>query len=140
MIKISSVQLWVHDQDVARAFYIDKLGFEVHIDVTVPEMGGFRWLTVGPAGQPDVDIVLMLIPGAPVMDEQTRKQVQELSAKGFAGTVFLTTENVQADFETLQAKGVDFVEKPEQRPYGIDCSFRDPTGNHIRLTQLSGRF
>jgi uncharacterized glyoxalase superfamily protein PhnB len=136
MVKINSAQLWVHDQDEALAFYTQKLGMEVRADVTLPEMGDFRWLVVGPAGQPDVGIVLMAIPGPPVMDDETAEQVRNLAAKGFAGTVFLTTEDVQADYEELSARGLEFVEKPEQRPYGIDSSFRDPSGNHLRLTQV----
>ncbi len=85
MIKIATTQLWVHDQDEALAFYTQKLGFEVRSDVTLPEMGNFRWLTVGPPGQPEVDIVLMAIPGPPVMDAETGEQVKSLMAKGFAG-------------------------------------------------------
>jgi catechol 2,3-dioxygenase-like lactoylglutathione lyase family enzyme len=136
MIKISTVQLWVHDQDEALAFYTKKLGLEVRTDVTVPELGNFRWLTVGPAGQPDIAIVLMAIPGPPVMDPETAAQVRSLMAKGFAGTVFLTTDDVHASYEELKGRGVEFVEEPEERPYGIDSSFRDPSGNNIRLTQV----
>ena len=134
--QLTHVQVWVHDQDEALAFYTDKLGMELREDVTVPEMGNFRWLTVGPAGQPDIAIVLMAIPGPPVMDAQTTEQVRDLMAKGFAGTVFLTTEDCQASYEELSGRGIEFVEKPEQRPYGIDAAFRDPSGNHIRLTQV----
>ena len=136
MIRISTVQLWVHDQDAALDFYTRKVGLELRADVTMPEMGDFRWLTVGPAGQDDVAIVLMAIPGPPVMDEATAKQVRDLSAKGFAGTVFLTTDDAQASYETLRGRGVEFTEAPEERPYGIDCAFRDPSGNSIRLTQV----
>ena len=95
MIQISTAQLWVHDQDEALAFYTEKLGMEVRSDVTLPEMGDFRWLTVGPAGQDDIAIVLMAIPGPPVMDDETADQVRTLMAKGFAGTVFLTTDDCQ---------------------------------------------
>ncbi|MGO9819041.1 MAG: VOC family protein [Solirubrobacteraceae bacterium] len=137
MIKIATAQLWVHDQEEALAFYTQKLGFEVRVDVTLPEMGNFRWLTVGPAAQPDVDIVLMAIPGPPVMDPDTAEQVRSLMAKGFAGTVFLTTEDCQASYEDLMSRGVEFSEAPEERPYGIDSGFRDPSGNSFRLTQLS---
>ena len=136
MIKIGSIQVWVHDQDVALAFYTDKLGMEVRSDVTVAEMGNFRWLTVAPTGQDDVAIVLMAIPGPPVMDAATADQVRDLTAKGFAATIFLATENCQASYEELSARGVEFVEKPEERPYGVDASFRDPSGNSIRLTQV----
>src|SRR5919112_11431 len=100
MIRIANTQLWVHDQDEALAFYTGKLGMEVRADVTLPEMD-FRWLTVGPAGQPDIAIVLMAIPGPPLMDEETTEQVRSLVAKGFAGTVFLTTDDCQAAYEEL---------------------------------------
>jgi uncharacterized glyoxalase superfamily protein PhnB len=136
MIKLSTAQLWVHDQDEALAFYTDKLGFEVRADVTLAEMGNFRWLTVGPPAQPDIAIVLMAIPGPPVMDAETATQVETLMAKGFAGTIFLTTDDCQAAYEELKDRGVEFVEQPEDRPYGIDSAFRDPSGNHIRLTQV----
>jgi catechol 2,3-dioxygenase-like lactoylglutathione lyase family enzyme len=140
MIKISTAQLWVHDQDEALAFYTEKLGFEVRSDVTMAEMGDFRWLTVGPADQPDFAIVLMAVPGPPVMDEATRKQVLDLAAKGFAGTVFLTTDDVHGAYDELKGRGVEFTEEPEERPYGIDSGLRDPSGNSLRLTQLSGDF
>ncbi len=136
MMKIANAQLWVNDQDEALAFYTEKLGMEVHIDVTMPEMGDFRWLTVGPAGQPDVAIVLMAIPGPPLMDPQTTEQVRDLTAKGFAGTVFLTTDDCRASYEELKGRGVEFSEPPEDRPYGIDSGFHDPSGNSIRLTQV----
>jgi predicted enzyme related to lactoylglutathione lyase len=136
MIRITTVQLWVHDQDEALAFYTQKVGLEVRSDVTLAEMGDFRWLTVGPAGQTDVEIVLMAIPGPPVMDAETAEQVRTLMAKGFAGTVFLTTDDCRASYEELKARGVEFTEAPEDRPYGIDSGFRDPSGNSIRLTQV----
>ncbi|MDX6609594.1 MAG: hypothetical protein QOF85_1519 [Solirubrobacterales bacterium] len=136
MIRIANAQLWVHDQGEALAFYTEKVGMEVRADVTLPEMGDFRWLTVGPAGQEDVSIALMAIPGPPVMDEETGGQVRQLMAKGFAGTVFLTTDDCQASYEELKARGVDFTETPEERPYGIDSAFRDPSGNSIRLAEV----
>ena len=136
MIRIANSQLWVHDQDEALAFYTDKLGWEVRSDVTMPEMGDFRWLTVGPADQPDFAVVLMAVPGQPVLDDDTRKQILDLSAKGFAGTVFLTTDDCRASYEELRSRGVEFTDDPEERPYGIDCGFRDPSGNSFRLTQV----
>jgi uncharacterized glyoxalase superfamily protein PhnB len=135
-MKITTAQLWVHDQEEALAFYTQKLGMEVRADVTLAELGNFRWLTVAPPGQEDVSIVLMAIPGAPVMDESTRQEVEALMSKGFAGTVFLTTDDCQASYEELKARGVEFSEEPEDRPYGIDCGFRDPSGNSFRLTQV----
>jgi predicted enzyme related to lactoylglutathione lyase len=136
MIRIANAQVWVHDQDVALRFYTEKLGMEVRADVSLPELGGFRWLTVGPAGQPDFAIVLMAIPGAPVVDAETAEQIRALMAKGFAGTVFLTTDDCRATYEELSRRGVEFTEPPEERPYGIDSGFRDPSGNSIRLTQV----
>ena len=136
MIKISTAQVWVHDQDEALAFYTQKLGMEVRADVTIPEYGDFRWLTVGPPGQEDISIVLMAIPGEPVMDGDTAGQVRELMSKGFAGTVFLTTDDCRASYEELKGRGVEFTETPEERPYGVDAGFRDPSGNSLRLTEV----
>ena len=136
MIKLSHTQLWVHDQDEALAFYTEKLGMEVRADVTLSELGDFRWLTVGPPGQEDVAITLMAIPGPPVMDAETADDVRSLMSKGFAGTVFLTTDDVHASYEELKSRGVEFTETPEERPYGIDSGFRDPSGNSFRLTQV----
>ncbi|MET0420162.1 MAG: VOC family protein [Acidimicrobiia bacterium] len=136
MITIANAQVWVHDQEEALAFYTKQLGMEVRVDASFEEMGDFRWLTVGPPGQPDVAIVLMAIPGPPMIDDQTAEQIRELMAKGFAGTVFLSTDDCQASYEELASRGVEFTELPEKRPYGIDSGFRDPSGNSIRLTQV----
>jgi uncharacterized glyoxalase superfamily protein PhnB len=135
-MKIANAQLWVHDQDEALAFYTEKLGMEVRSDVTLAEMGDFRWLTLSPSGQEDVAIVLMAIPGEPVLDDETAEQVRTLMSKGFATAIFLTTDDCQASYEELKARGVEFTETPEDRPYGIDAGFRDPSGNHFRLTQV----
>ena len=137
MIRLSSTQLWVHDQDAALAFYTGKLGWQIASDMTVAELGNFRWLAVVPPNQPDVAVVLMAIPPAPVMDDATANTVRDLMGKGFAGTLFLTTEDIHRDVAALKARGVEFVDEPEQRPYGIDAGFHDPSGNHLRLAQLS---
>jgi len=136
MLTIGTAQLWVDDQDEALEFWTKKVGFEVQTDVTMAEMGDFRWLTVSPPNQPEVTIVLMAIPGEPVMDADTAAKVRELMGMGFAGTVFLVTDDCVAEAEALKAKGVTLTEEPEERPYGIDCGFRDPAGNAIRLTQV----
>lgn len=133
-MRIAYAHLWVHDQDEAHAFYTEKLGMEVKADVTLAEMGDFRWLVVGPAEQ-DIGIALMAIPGEPVFDAEVQKQVRELMGRGASGTVFLTTDDCRRDYERLLARGVEFTEPPEERPYGIDCGFRDPSGNSLRLTQ-----
>jgi uncharacterized glyoxalase superfamily protein PhnB len=137
MIKLAAAQLWVHDQDEALAFYTDKLGMEIKADVTLPEMGDFRWLTVAPPGEDDVAIVLMAIPGPPVFEEETAAQMRTLLAKGVGGTIFLTTDDCRASYEELKERGVEFTEEPAERPYGIDAGFRDPSGNALRLTQVS---
>jgi predicted enzyme related to lactoylglutathione lyase len=137
MIRIANAQLWVLDQEEALAFYTDKVGMEVKSDVTVPELGNFRWLAVGPPGQDEVSIVLMAIPGPPVFEQATIDQIHALMAKGVASTVFLTTDDCRASYEELKGRGVEFVEEPEERPYGIDAGFRDPSGNHLRLTQVT---
>ena len=136
MMRIANAQVWVNNQEEALAFYTEKLGMEVRADVTLAEMGDFRWLTVGPVGQTDVAIVLMPIPGPPIMDTETAEQVRSLLAKGFAGTIFLTTDDCRASYEELRGRGVEFVETPEERPYGVDAGFRDPSGNHLRLTEV----
>jgi predicted enzyme related to lactoylglutathione lyase len=140
MIKIATAQLWVHDQDEALDFYTNKVGLEVRSDVTVPELGNFRWLTVGPAGQDDISIVLMAIPGAPVIDPSTADEIRDLMGKGFAGTVFLSTDDCKSSYEEMSARGVEFTEKPFETPYGIDSGFRDPSGNSLRLTQVNPDF
>jgi predicted enzyme related to lactoylglutathione lyase len=136
-MKIANAQLWVQDQEEALAFWTEKVGFEVRADVTMPEMGDFRWLTVGPPGQEDVSVVLMAIPGEPMIDKVTQAQISDLAAKGYAGTVFLTTDDCRAEYQRLVDRGVEFSETPEERPYGIDAGFRDPSGNAIRLTQVT---
>ncbi len=135
MIKVASAQVWVHDQDEALAFYTEKLGMELREDVTVPELGNFRWLTVGVPGE-EVSVVLMAIPGPPMLDSAMTEEIRSLVSKGFAATIFLTTDDCQKAYEELSARGVEFTETPEQRPYGIDAGFRDPSGNSFRLTQV----
>jgi catechol 2,3-dioxygenase-like lactoylglutathione lyase family enzyme len=132
--QLTHVQVWVHDQDEALAFYTDKLGMEVREDVTVPEMGNFRWLSVGIPGQ-DVAITLMAIPGPPVFDEETRDQIQTLLAKGASGGLFFATDDAQKSYEELKSRGVEFTQEPTEQPYGIDAGFRDVSGNHFRLAQ-----
>jgi uncharacterized glyoxalase superfamily protein PhnB len=131
-INIANAHLWVKDQDEALAFWTEKVGFEVRQDITMEELGGFRWLTVGAPGQ-DISVALLTVPGPPVMDEETKQHVEALVAKGNAGTVFLTTDDVQAAYEELKGNGVEFTEAPAEQPYGVDSEFRDPSGNKFRL-------
>ena len=135
--QLTHVNQWVHDQDEALAFYTEKLGMELREDVTMPELGDFRWLAVGPAGQPDVSIVLMAVPGPPVFDEETAEMVKTLVAKGAAGGLFFITDDIEGTYEELVKRGVEFSQPPEQRPYGVDAGFRDPSGNHMRVMQAA---
>ena len=133
--QLTHTQVWVHDQDEALAFYTEKLGMELRDDVTVPEMGNFRWLSVGVPGQPDIAITLMAVPGPPVFDEDTRAQIQALLAKGAAGGLFFTTDDVRVTYEELKSRGVEFQQEPTEQPYGIDAGFRDASGNQMRMMQ-----
>jgi catechol 2,3-dioxygenase-like lactoylglutathione lyase family enzyme len=134
--QLTQVNVWVHDQDEALAFYTQKLGMELREDVTVPEMGDFRWLTVALPGQ-DVALALMAVPGPPVFDADTAEQLKALIAKGAAGGLFFSTDDCQASYEDLRSRGVEFQQEPTKQPYGIDAAFRDPSGNQIRMAQRS---
>jgi catechol 2,3-dioxygenase-like lactoylglutathione lyase family enzyme len=135
--QLTNVQVWVDDQDEALAFYTEKLGLELREDVTVPEMGNFRWLSVGVPGQEDVAIVLMAVPGPPVFEEETREQIKSLLAKGASGGLFFETDDVQRTYDELRSRGVEFQQEPTEQPYGIDAGFRDPSGNSMRMAQRS---
>jgi predicted enzyme related to lactoylglutathione lyase len=137
MIKIANTQFWVHDQDEALRFYTKTLGWEVRADDTM-EAWNFRWLAVGPAGQADAGLVLMPVPGPPMLSADDSAALAELVAKGAGGTLFLETDDCQATYDELSARGVAFNDPPTAQPYGIDTSFRDPSGNNIRLTQVLG--
>jgi catechol 2,3-dioxygenase-like lactoylglutathione lyase family enzyme len=133
--QLTNVQVWVHDQDEALAFYTEKLGLELREDVTVPEMGNFRWLTVGVPGQPDVAITLMAVPGPPVFDPDTREKIMDLMARGAASGLFFSTDDCRGTYEALKSRGVEFQQEPTEQPYGIDAGIRDPSGNQMRVAQ-----
>ena len=135
MIRIANAQFWVHDQDAALDFYTKTLGWEVRSDVTVAAWN-FRWLSVGPIGQDDVGLVLMPVAGPPMLDGPDSEALAGLVAKGAGGTLFLETDDCRAAYDELSARGVTFNDPPTAQPYGIDTSFRDPSGNNIRLTQV----
>ena len=134
-MRLTHVNQWVHDQDEALAFYTEKLGMELREDVTVPELGNFRWLSVGVPGQQDVAITLMAIPGPPVFDAETQDAIKTLVAKGVATGLFFATDDVQATYEELKDRGVEFQQEPTEQPYGVDAGFRDPSGNQMRVAQ-----
>lgn len=131
---LTNINVWVHDQDEALAFYTEKVGMELRDDVTVPEMGNFRWLTVGLPGQ-DVALALMAVPGPPVFDADTRDKILEVMSKGAAGGLFFSTDDVHASYEEMTSRGVEFQQEPTQQPYGVDAGFRDPSGNQMRMMQ-----
>ncbi len=128
----SHTNVYVLDQDRAKAFYTEKLGFEVREDV---HLGSFRWLTVGPKGQPDFQIVLMAIAPSQFMDEAACATLRDLVAKvGVSSGVFQTAD-CRATYAELKAKGVEFVHEPAERPYGIEALFKDDSGNWYSLVQ-----
>ncbi len=130
--KLSHASLYVHDQDEAHAFYTEKLGFETRTDMT---MDGFRWLTVGPKDQPDLEIILMPLAPSPMMDADTVEQIRALLKKGALGAGVFRTADCQKTYEELKAKGVEFLQPPQERPYGIEALLRDPSGNWFSMTQ-----
>jgi catechol 2,3-dioxygenase-like lactoylglutathione lyase family enzyme len=132
--KLSHATVWVHDQDEARAFYTDILGFEVRTDQT---MDGFRWLTVGPPSQPDIEIIL-LVPGPPMMPPEAAEQLRALVAKGAVGPGAFETDDCRAAHEELKGRGVQFLSEPTERFYGIEATFRDNSGNWFSLTKRTG--
>ncbi|WP_328994166.1 VOC family protein [Kribbella sp. NBC_01245] len=133
-ISINASYLPQDDPDAAVAFYRDSLGFEVRNDVGY---NGMRWITVGPAGQPDTSIVLYP-PGAdPGVTEDERRTVAEMMAKGTYASINLATDDLDGTFEKLQASNAEVVQEPTDQPYGVrDCAFRDPAGNMVRIKQL----
>ncbi|MGV3618618.1 MAG: VOC family protein [Fimbriimonas sp.] len=131
--RLSHATIWVLDQDLAYDFYVGKLGFEVRTDAKMD--GGFRWLTVGPKTQPDLEIVLMLVGSGPMMDEETAAQLRSLVGKGAVGTGVMETDDCQRTYEELTAKGVEFKSPPEEQFYGIEALMKDPFGNWFSVTQ-----
>ena len=134
---LSHTTVWVLDQDEALDFYTQKLGFEVRTDVTMD--GGFRWLTVGSHDQPDHQLVL-LKPSPPMMDEATATTVKELVAKGVLGAGVLATDDCRRTYEELSDRGVNFLQEPTERFYGIEATLRDNSGNWFSMTQPSEQY
>lgn len=130
--RLSHATIWVKDQDEALAFYRDKLGFEIKTDAS---MEGFRWLTVGPSGRDDLELVLMPAVPSPMMDEETVSSLRALMEKGAMGAGVFNTDDCKATYEQLKAKGVEFMSEPQERPYGIEAIFKDNSGNWFSLTQ-----
>ncbi|WP_405870464.1 MULTISPECIES: VOC family protein [unclassified Streptomyces] len=132
-LAISTV--WVLDQDRAKKFYTEKLGLELRTDLIMGE-GGMRWITVGTANQPEVEITLM-VPGPPAMDPESAEMVRKLVAKGVLGAGALTTDDIHGEYKKLKDRGVEFLQEPQERPYGTEAVFRDDSGNWFSLTQPS---
>ena len=133
-ITIYSAFLPHNDRDAAVAFYCDTLGFELRNDVGY---NGMHWLTVGPAGQPDVNIVLYPPAADPGITEDERRTIAEMMAKGTFASLTLASRDLDRTFDQLQARDVEVVQEPTDQPYGIrDCAIRDPSGNLIRMNQV----
>jgi predicted enzyme related to lactoylglutathione lyase len=130
--RISHASVFVLDQERAKAFYTEKLGFEVRTDAT---LGDFRWLTVSPKGQPDFELVLMALRPSPMMDEATVKTIRGLVEHGKLGAGVLETADCKKTYEELSARGVEFVQPPTERPYGIEALLKDDSGNWFSMTQ-----
>jgi catechol 2,3-dioxygenase-like lactoylglutathione lyase family enzyme len=131
---ISHLNVWVHDQEEAKSFYTEKLGFEVRQDATLEEFGDYRWLTVGPPNQPDVNVILS-VPSPPAQDAEIAKPLLEMVAKGALGPGILRTEDCRATCKELESRGVEITQQPDERFYGIDAAIRDPSGNEWRVVQ-----
>ncbi|MET9295377.1 VOC family protein [Streptomyces sp. NPDC003077] len=135
MIKgLAIATIWVLDPDRAKEFYTDKLGLEARTDMRMGGEDGMRWLTVGAAGQPDVEMALM-VPGPPGMGPEEAEAMKRMVAKGTFGAGAFHTDDVYADYRMLTARGVEFVQEPQERPYGTEAIIRDDSGNWISLTQ-----
>jgi len=131
--RMSHTAIFVPDQDQAKEFYVDKLGFEVKTDASMPN--GFRWLTVSPKGQPDLEIILMKIAAGPKLQEADVAVIKELVKKGAFGAGVFDTADCRKTYEELKAKGVEFLAPPKEEFYGVQAVFRDPFGNWFSLTQ-----
>jgi catechol 2,3-dioxygenase-like lactoylglutathione lyase family enzyme len=123
--------IWVLDQASAKAFYTEKLGFEIRQDM---QTEGFSWVTVGPKDQPDIELILME-PGMPGHDAETERQIRALVAKGALGPGVFGTDDCHKTYEELSAAGVVFTQEPAERPYGVEAVFRDDSGNWFSLTE-----
>jgi len=134
--KLSHTTIWVLDQDEALEFFTEKLGFEVNTDAT---MDDFRWLTVSPPNQPDHELIL-LVPGPPMMDEESAEQVKALVAKGVLGPGAFESDNCRGTYTELSGRGVNFLSEPTERFYGIEATFRDNSGNWFSMSERSEEY
>ena len=137
--RLSHASIYVLDQDSAYDFYVNKLGFEVRTDAKMDN--GFRWLTVGPKGQPGFEIVLMPTTPSPMMDKETSDALRAMIRKGKLGAGVFETADCKKTYEELKAKGVEFTQPPTERFYGIEALLKDDSGNWFSMTQRkeSGR-
>lgn len=132
-ITINSSFLPHSDAEESLAFYRDALGFEVRKDVGYQDM---RWITVGPVGRPDMNIVLTPPAADPGVTDEERRVITEMMAKGTYASLMLATTDLDAVFERLQASGADVMQEPTDQPWGArDCAFRDPAGNTVRIQE-----
>jgi len=130
--KLSHTTLYVIDQERAKSFYTEKLGFEVRADQM---LGNFRWLTVSPPGQAELEIVLMSVGQAPSLDDESRAALTRLIESGKMGACVFQTKDCRKTYAELKARGVTFRSEPEERFYGVEALFQDDSGNWFSLTQ-----
>jgi catechol 2,3-dioxygenase-like lactoylglutathione lyase family enzyme len=133
--RLLHTSVYVLDQDRAKKFYTEKLGFEVRADAT---MGDFRWLAVGPKSQPDLDLVLMPIRPGMMMTEEVCAKLRSLVEGGYLGAGVFETADCKKTYEELKSRGVEFKQEPSERPYGVEAVFRDDSGNWFSLTERRG--
>jgi catechol 2,3-dioxygenase-like lactoylglutathione lyase family enzyme len=131
--RLSHYSIYVLDQDQAHDFYVNKLGFEVVTDATMDN--GFRWLTVRPKGQKDIEIVLMPVKAGQMYDEKTAAQLRDLIKNGKLGSGVFETNDCRATYAELKAKGVEFMSEPKEQFYGTEALFKDNSGNWFSLTE-----
>lgn len=134
--RLGVVGIYVTDYDEALAFFVDKLGFELRNDVMMEN--GFRWLTVGPPASPEFQANLS-VPGPPMHDEETAAMIKALVAKGAIGAGAWNTDDCRRTFQEYSARGVEFLQEPAERPYGVEAVFRDPFGNWYSLNELNDK-
>jgi len=135
--RMSHTAIFVLNQQEALEFYTQKLGFEVRMDQTME--GGFRWVTVGPKSQPDLEIILFEVKPGPMMDDATAQQFRALIEKGKMGAGVFQTPDCRKTYEELKAKGVQFMSPPQDRFYGVEAILKDNSGNWFSMTQPTGR-
>lgn len=135
--RLSHACVFVLNQQESLEFYTQKLGFEVRMDVTMD--GGFRWLTVGPKEQPDLEIILFEVKSGPMLDDVSARHFRSLIEQGKIGPGVFQTKDCRKTYEELKARGVQFLQPPQERPYGVEAIMKDNSGNWFSMTQPAAK-